>query len=661
MATQHLRDYDADFAKQQGSGIHTFTDEHKQKNRQALQLLTDLIPFADINKTNDCDLVYRYLIARKWDVDEAVKSIKEYLRWRNDERIDEVMWESVDASVQEMIATFSGLDREGYPILWDAPNPKLVASLLKTTPKERIIRAHYKMMESARFLSRTNNVDRITYVLDLTTVTMSSVNGDSIGILKEMSKLDQQYYPEVMRRMLICNGGWVVNAAWKVLRPLLDERVQKKIQFLKDAPSVKVLGEYIQDDRVHSKYGGVGQGKCGPFSKTLAEQLTFAVSGAKWVFQSEKVSSAASLPQPPSSSSNPRGNTAPPPPVRTPYGTSNDDEEGGGDDSSTSGDTVLEKRPSARSATTAAAAAGGGASSSIHHHHHHQRDDTQFYSLSDDDDDDRVITSRVAAAVGASGVGSALVPSLKLLTIVGAPGVLSSTLQQQQPLPFQSITSPKISGTESSTNEMCDEDLSHAVVISSSGNSIHQQHQKSQQATSTQQQQVQQPQRTLYNDYPLPPPPPAYVVAGASAPSGGRQLSSLFNSSSNASSSQLAPQPASGKEILTPGRLGDGFAVEIQIQRHGKVIRGFHQSRLVGETQDNLIVSYDHNARVNPNGPGVLVSPRLAAAMPPSTGFSRVSQSPGISSSTLGVGGSPISSNALPFPATPGGVVSSSS
>jgi hypothetical protein len=177
----------------------------------------------------------------------------------------------------------------------------------------------------------------------------------------------------------------------------------------------------------------------------------------------------------------------------------------------------------------------------------------------------------------------------------------------------------------------------------------------------------QQPQQKhqIYAAPPLYSPPP---------PGDGRKLSSLFDSSSSLSTSlqqqqssqqqQLPLLGGSVKEILTPGRLGDGFAVEIQIQRHGKVIRGFHQRRLVGETQDNLIVSYDSHARVNPCGPGVLVSPRSITAgpgrTPPSTGFSRVTQSPGISSSTL-VGGSPTSTNTLAYPMSPGAVSGASS
>ncbi|CUF81101.1 Hypothetical protein, putative, partial [Bodo saltans] len=195
----------------------------------------------------------------------------------------------------EIVAVFFGLDREGMPVLWDMPNPKLIAKVLKVTPRPQIIRAHYKMMETARFLSRSNGVDRLTYVLDLTDVTMSSINSDSIGILKELSKCDQLYFPELGRRMLICNGGWAVNAAWKVLRPLLDERVQKKMQFLKHAPSISNVSEYISEDQVLGKYGGISVGLCGASNMTLVDQVDFAVSGPKLQFKVAPAASANSV------------------------------------------------------------------------------------------------------------------------------------------------------------------------------------------------------------------------------------------------------------------------------------------------------------------------------------------------------------------------------
>jgi hypothetical protein len=540
----YLTDYEADFATQSSSGIHIFTDEHKQKNRQVMQIVTDLLPFADINKTNDCDLIYRFLIARKWDVAEAVKSIRIYIQWRQEENIDRVMWETVEDSIKEIVAVFFGLDREGYPVLWDAPNPKLISKVLKVAPRNLIIRAHYKMMESARFLSRTNGVDRLTYVLDLTDVTMSSVTSESIGILKELSKCDQLYFPELGRRMLICNGGWAVNAAWKVLRPLLDERVQKKMQFLKHAPSVSNLAEYIHEDHVHHNYGGVSLGLCGVSNKTLVDQIEFAVSGQVLSFKGAPVNDVPLVKDDHPLVDVRRSEAIDP---ELPKDETN---------------RVLLRDSKSHSGER------GDATPTTNHF-----EDSQYFSLSDEDHegDDR---QRSAATSSLDWPAfSASTTSRREPGSAGVPPRTSLRAQEAAATRSEVITTPMQVGGPTSA--------------------------------------LQRPR--------LPPRSPKVLT-----------FSPLVNSPSSTVSPHVGAQhehPAkAGAGVLTPataGRLGSGAAVEIQIKRHGDIIRGFFQDRFVGETQFNLIVSYcdhhSHEQRPPLSSSGLSMAPPPPGASPAST------------------------------------------
>lgn len=523
MTLPHLAQYDEDFARITGSGIHTFSDENKKKNRELQRKLLDVMPFKDLNKTNDCDLVYRFLIARHWNIELAEKSIREYLIWRRDENIDHVMWESVDPQIEETVAKFFGVDKERYPILWDAPNPKLVAQVLKTQSRESMLRAHYKMMESARYLTRSNHVDRITYVLDLSQVTMSSVNTDSLGILKEMSKKDQAYYPEVMRRMLICNGGWVVTAAWKVIRPLLDERVQKKIQFLKEAPSIKTLQEFIEAEHVKHSYGGCGQGLSPVTGVTLEEQFRCATSGEVGVVKGEKSDSAAVTLD---------DEARPQVTLTSTY--DHEEEEDGANDADTSDEDDDGVRPEFLNKQNAATDEAAAHSPQTQPSQSRQatmepiQDAEEYYSLSDDDD-----------------VGD---PSpTKVGVVISALSLSQSKIGTAQPLKQEA-------------------NLSDAVdtLLSPSGRKFSSQ------------------------GCGLVPRSPNVAGPGASSPQQPLPASPKFVVKPAAA--VLAP-PAPVKAVITPGRHGDGTAVEIEVHQNGKAVRGFHNKRLIGESQDNLIVS----------------------------------------------------------------------
>ena len=249
--------YEEDHARILTSGPHTFTEDMRRKNLEFRQKVLHLLPIPDRFKLNDCDLLYRFLIARNWDFDATAKNIHDYIEWRKKERLDEIVTETFDPQIEQALATFFGLDTEGYPILFDTPDPKLVTTILKCIPKETMMRAHLRLMEQARYLSKVNGVDRISYVMDLTNISISTVTSAAVSFLKEVSAMDQRFYPEVMRRMLICNGGWMITGVWNVIKPLLDVRIQKKIRFFKELPSVVSLSEFISPQNMHPRYGGV--------------------------------------------------------------------------------------------------------------------------------------------------------------------------------------------------------------------------------------------------------------------------------------------------------------------------------------------------------------------------------------------------------------------
>lgn len=553
MTAELLKQYAADHAKQVGSGIHSFTEEHKQKNLQLRDKVIDLFPFADLNKTNDCDLVYRFLIARKWDLVAAEKMLREYFIWRKDEKIDEVLWETFDSDIQSAMAAFFGTDKEGQPVLWDEPNPKQFAKLLKTAPRATMMRAHYQLMERARFLSRLCGVDRITYVLDLSSVTMSSVNSDALGMLKEMSGADQRFYPEIMRRMIVCNGGWAVSAAWKVIRPLLDERVQKKIQFLKDPPSVALLAEFVEEREFHPRYVGK------PVDTTpnkLRAQLDFATSGKKGVYRTaEPVGAEASKTT--SETSSKIGGTAAASPLQPviapaspntqqqqqqrqsqiqqervqrqlsqPFRSVEEEEEAMLNESDRLEDSSCSSLEDPSDTSTLA------------RHQSAQRselceaDSDGYYSLPDEEEDDEhVQVTRLNSAV----IRAARSEQSAGDRTTAVAGATTHTAAAAAPSPWPSN------------------------------------------------------RRTT----PPPPPPPANPSPSSSltvpphcnadqplTPSTAEVLSSSFQGSCYL------------RSTVTPSRLGDGLAVEMDIHTLGRTIQGYHQGKLIGESQDNLIVSY---------------------------------------------------------------------
>lgn len=225
--------YEKDVAAQTTSGPHTIGPKEMDANRAVAAQLKDIMPFADLHKMNDCDLIYRFLIAKKWAVETTVVAMREYIDYRKKENLDGLLWESFPEKAELMAAPYRGFDKEGHPLYIDQPDPALLTQLLTEFPRELLLRVHLRAMEEGRRLQKVYNTDRVTCAIDFSNMTMSIVrNTKALGFMKEMSHYDQMYYPENMRTMLICNGGWTFSAAYKIVKPWLDPRVQQKIHFM---------------------------------------------------------------------------------------------------------------------------------------------------------------------------------------------------------------------------------------------------------------------------------------------------------------------------------------------------------------------------------------------------------------------------------------------
>ncbi|KAG5482688.1 hypothetical protein CUR178_06725 [Leishmania enriettii] len=68
--------------------------------------LKQILPIPDIHKVSDCDLIYRFLIARRMDINLATSDILHYIGFREKYNLNAILWD------REVEAVFNGLDGE---------------------------------------------------------------------------------------------------------------------------------------------------------------------------------------------------------------------------------------------------------------------------------------------------------------------------------------------------------------------------------------------------------------------------------------------------------------------------------------------------------------------------------------------------------------------
>ena len=96
------------------SGKHDISEEQRELNKQVREQITSI---PDAKKINEEDLVYRFLIANKWDVPNTVQALKNYTDWRTSANIDNVTEETFPQEICETaMCGFHGVDKQGNPV-----------------------------------------------------------------------------------------------------------------------------------------------------------------------------------------------------------------------------------------------------------------------------------------------------------------------------------------------------------------------------------------------------------------------------------------------------------------------------------------------------------------------------------------------------------------
>ncbi|KAJ3308766.1 cytosolic factor, phosphatidylinositol/phosphatidylcholine transfer protein [Boothiomyces sp. JEL0838] len=129
-------------------------------------------------------------------------------------------------------------DKLGRPVYIERVGVINVSTLWGITTSERMLRNHvyeYEKLVHYRLKACSEKAERhleqSTTILDLKGVQLSSFSS-VYGIVSEVSKIAQNYYPEMLGKMYIINAPMLFTAVWSMVKQLLDEVTVKKINIV---------------------------------------------------------------------------------------------------------------------------------------------------------------------------------------------------------------------------------------------------------------------------------------------------------------------------------------------------------------------------------------------------------------------------------------------
>ncbi|KAI9143458.1 CRAL-TRIO domain-containing protein [Paraphysoderma sedebokerense] len=230
------------------------------------QLRTELVLENNFNpeRHDDCTLL-RFLRARRFDVGKSKTMLLNCETWRKEYKVDELVktftFPEAEAVGHLYPQYYHKTDKLGRPVYIENYTNLNIKELNNITTMERLqqkLIVEYELSLAYRYPACSKlagrHIEQSCTILDLQGISLMSV-GPVISFIREVSKIGQDYYPELLGTLFIINAPMLFSSVWSIIKAFLDEVTVKKIIILNSNYKSKVL-EYIDEDHLPVIYGG---------------------------------------------------------------------------------------------------------------------------------------------------------------------------------------------------------------------------------------------------------------------------------------------------------------------------------------------------------------------------------------------------------------------
>lgn len=253
----------------------------KFKAHLTLEERTALGKFKDaMDEDDDCDfdedihsdnLLIRFLRARKLDIPKTLLMFKEYLKFREEYKVDTIIQDFVFTERNELLKLFPtgyhGVDKivgfliniQGRPLYFQCLGGIDIDSINKVTTEDRLLK--YLIQENEVFLrdrlaaccnASNKYISQFFAIYDLKGESASLMNKKVIDFMKKSSGFLQNFYPEVLGITFVINTSAIFRGLWAIIKGFLDERTVAKIVIKGD----DFLTELLEHVSIHAKNKG---------------------------------------------------------------------------------------------------------------------------------------------------------------------------------------------------------------------------------------------------------------------------------------------------------------------------------------------------------------------------------------------------------------------
>ncbi|KAL3820909.1 hypothetical protein ACJIZ3_006814 [Penstemon smallii] len=207
------------------------------------------------------ELLFKFLRAREFKVNDAFEMLKNTLEWRKENKIDSIIEEDFGNEYDSM-SYMKGLDREGHLVCYNIygvfANDDVYNKTFGTeASRERFLRWRLQLMEKQiQKLDFSNGMSSLLQINDLKNTPGPSRRDLRLATKRAVGIL-QDNYPEFVARNIFINVPFWYYAFNALLSPFLTQRTKSKFVFSRPSRVTETLLKYISIEEIPIHYGGL--------------------------------------------------------------------------------------------------------------------------------------------------------------------------------------------------------------------------------------------------------------------------------------------------------------------------------------------------------------------------------------------------------------------
>lgn len=229
------------------AGKHMSPEEQNAKINETRKLIGPLankLPALFSNAS-----ILRYLKARNWHTNKAVKMLKGTLKWRLDYKPEKIRWEDIANEAETgKVYRADYLDKYGRTVLVMRPG-------FQNTSSSKGQMAYLVYCLENAIMNLGPDQEQIVWLIDFQKWNMSSI---SMKVTRETAYVLQNHYPERLGLAIIYNPPKVFESFWAMVKPFVEVKTFKKVRFIysEDPQSRQFMEQLFDVDKLESAFGG---------------------------------------------------------------------------------------------------------------------------------------------------------------------------------------------------------------------------------------------------------------------------------------------------------------------------------------------------------------------------------------------------------------------